>query len=108
MWRTACRMEDVPPGGMKECALEGGTKVLIVNTGGEYFAYQAMCPHEAVPLEQGIHDGSILTCLEHLWQFDVRTGAPLGDAETGLAAYRLKQEGGTLHVWIGDPANPQG
>jgi len=108
MWRTACRLDDVPPGGMKECALEGGTKVLVVNAGGEYFAYQALCPHETVPLEQGIHDGSILTCLEHLWQFDVRTGAPLGDAETGLTSFRVKNESGTLHVWTEDSANPKG
>ena len=38
------------------------------------FAYQAMCPHEAIPLEAGVCDGSVVTCLEHLWQFDVRTG----------------------------------
>jgi len=88
---------------MKEFMVDGGTRILIVNTGSEYFAYQAQCPHEAVRLEDGIHDGSVLTCLEHLWQFDVRTGAPLGDAETGLSSYRLKEEGGALHVWIERP-----
>ena len=55
---------------------------------------------EAVPLEQGIHDGSVLTCLEHMWQFDLRTGAPLGDAETGLKGYPLKQEQGELFVEV--------
>jgi toluene monooxygenase system ferredoxin subunit len=104
MWRTVCRRDDVPDNGMKEFSVDGGLKVLIVNAGGEYFAYQAECPHEAVPLEQGIHDGSVLTCLEHLWQFDVRTGAPLGDAEAGLGKYRVKDEEGALHVWIDDPA----
>jgi toluene monooxygenase system ferredoxin subunit len=57
-----------------------------------------MCPHEAVPLEMGVHDGAILTCLEHMWQFDLRTGAPLGDAEEGLKQYRLKEEHGDLYV----------
>jgi toluene monooxygenase system ferredoxin subunit len=51
-----------------------------------------------VALEQGIHDGSVLTCLEHMWQFDLRTGAPLGDAEVGLKGYRLKEERGELYV----------
>ena len=36
--------------------------------------------------------------------FDVRTGAPLGDADTGLAGYRLKDEAGVLHVWMEQPA----
>ncbi len=103
MWKPVCRVDEVPRSGMKEFMVDGGTRILIVNTGSEYFAYQAQCPHEAVRLEDGIHDGSVLTCLEHLWQFDVRTGAPLGDAETGLSSYRLKEEEGALHVWIEGP-----
>jgi toluene monooxygenase system ferredoxin subunit len=100
MWKRLCRRDDVPQDGMKECQVEAGPRILIVNAGTECFAYQAECPHEAVPLADGMHDGSVLTCLEHLWQFDVRTGAPLGDAESGLAGYRIKQEDGALHVWI--------
>jgi toluene monooxygenase system ferredoxin subunit len=104
MWKKVCGLGDVPDNGMKEFTVDGRARVLIVNAGSEYFAYQAECPHEAVALEEGIHDGSVLTCLEHLWQFDVRTGAPLGDAETGLTGYRLKAEDGALHVWIEDAA----
>ncbi len=103
MWRKVCRVDEVPDNGMKEFTVEGASRILIVRTGTEYFAYQAECPHQAFPLEQGIHDGSVLTCLEHLWQFDVRTGAPLGDAEAGLSGYRLKEDGGTLCVWIEEP-----
>jgi toluene monooxygenase system ferredoxin subunit len=100
MWRQLCRLDEVPQNGMKEFTAEGGPRILIVHTATEYLAYQADCPHQAFPLDQGIHDGSVLTCLEHLWQFDVRTGAPLGDAEAGLTAYRVKEEEGALHVWI--------
>ena len=81
-------------------SLEGGPSILIVNAEGTCYAYQAFCPHEAYKLEDGVHDGRVLTCLEHMWQFDVATGAPLADAETGLEAYRLKEEDGALHVWI--------
>ncbi len=102
MWRTVCRLAEVPQSGMKEFTVDDSSRILIVHSGSEYFAYQAQCPHEAVALEQGIHDGAVLTCLEHLWQFDVRTGAPLGDAETRLTGYRLKQEDEALHVWIED------
>jgi toluene monooxygenase system ferredoxin subunit len=100
MWKRVCRLDEVPQGGMKECVVDAGPRILVVNTGTERFAYQAECPHEAVSLAEGIHDGSVLTCLEHLWQFDVRTGAPLGDAEKGLAGYQLKEEDGALHVWV--------
>jgi nitrite reductase/ring-hydroxylating ferredoxin subunit/(2Fe-2S) ferredoxin len=96
-WRRVCRAADVPPNGMKEFAVDG-TSVLIAHTGEAFVAWQAMCPHEAVPLEQGVHDGGVLTCLEHMWQFDLRTGAPLGDAEKALTGYPLKEEGGELYV----------
>ena len=98
-WTRVCRSDEVPAEGMKQFAA-GGTDVLIVNAAGEFFAYQAMCPHEAVPLETGVHDGAALTCLEHLWQFDLRSGAPMGDAACGLKGYRLKEERGELYVAV--------
>ena len=96
-WTRVCGAVEVPTNGMKEFAV-GDLNILIVHTGTGFVAYQALCPHEAVRLEDGVHDGSVLTCLEHMWQFDVHTGAPLGDAETGLTSYRLKEERGELYV----------
>jgi len=98
-WKRVCGTGEVPANGMKEF-LVGDLNVLIVNTGAGFVAYQALCPHEAIRLEDGVHDGSVLTCLEHMWQFDVHTGAPLGDAETGLKSYRLKEERGELYVGL--------
>jgi nitrite reductase/ring-hydroxylating ferredoxin subunit/(2Fe-2S) ferredoxin len=99
-WMRVCTPTDVPANGMKEFPVDG-TSVLVVHTGEAYVAFQAMCPHEAVPLEMGVHDGCALTCLEHLWQFDLRTGAPMGDAQEGLKGYPLKEEGGALYVALG-------
>jgi nitrite reductase/ring-hydroxylating ferredoxin subunit/(2Fe-2S) ferredoxin len=98
-WRRLCRAADVPANGMKEFAVDG-TSVLIVNSGGAFAAFQALCPHEAVPLEGGVCDGSTLTCLEHLWQFDIRTGAPMGDAQEGLRTYRLREDEGELYIGL--------
>ena len=99
-WKRVCRRDDVPAGGMKQFSIDG-TDVLIVNAGKELFAYQALCPHEAVALESGVHDGTTLTCLEHMWQFEVRTGNPLGDAECGLKSYALREERGEVFVELG-------
>jgi toluene monooxygenase system ferredoxin subunit len=101
MWKRVCRADEIPANGLKQITVEGGPTVVIANAAEEFFAYQAFCPHTEVPLAEGIHDGSVLTCLEHLWQFDLRTGAPMGDAETGLTAYTLKHENGELYVWVG-------
>ena len=100
MWKKVCDQGAVAPGAIKQFDLEGGPPVIIVNADGQLYAYQAYCPHEAIKLEDGVHDGAVLTCLEHLWQFDVRTGAPVGDAQMGLKGYPLKEERGDLYVAI--------
>jgi len=98
-WKRVCAVTDVPVNGMKEFAANG-TSVLIVNTGAGVFAYQAMCPHEAFPLADGVCDGSVVTCLEHMWQFDAKSGAPMGDAQEGLKGFPLKEERGELYVEV--------
>ena len=98
MWKHACRAAEVPAKGLKEVAVEGGPSVVIANAGTEFFACQAACPHTDVPLADGIHDGKVLTCLEHMWQFDVKTGAPMGDAQEGLTGFPLKEEHGDIYV----------
>ena len=96
-WTRVGRADEVPANGMKEFAVDG-TGVLVLHTGDAFVACQAMCPHEAVPLEQGVHDGCVLTCLEHTWQFDLKTGAPIGEAEKGLKMYRVREDRGEIYV----------
>jgi nitrite reductase/ring-hydroxylating ferredoxin subunit/(2Fe-2S) ferredoxin len=99
VWHRVCASADVPVNGMKEFAANG-VGVLVVNTGTGFVAYQAMCPHEAFPLAEGVCDGAVVTCLEHMWQFDAKTGAPMGDAQEGLKGFPLKEERGELYVGI--------
>jgi nitrite reductase/ring-hydroxylating ferredoxin subunit/(2Fe-2S) ferredoxin len=98
-WKRVCADSDVPVNGIKEFSVEG-TSLIVINAGDAFRAYQAMCPHEAIPLADGVCDGSVLTCLEHMWQFDVRTGAPLGDALEGLTSFPVKHEHGEVFVGL--------
>ena len=77
---------------------EGGLKLLVANSGDDYFAYQAMCPHRKLPLCEGLYDGSVLTCHQHLWQWDIRTGAAMGLAEAPLESFPVQVEGDSLYV----------
>jgi nitrite reductase/ring-hydroxylating ferredoxin subunit/(2Fe-2S) ferredoxin len=99
VWHRVCASADVPRNGIKEVAANG-VSVIVVNTGSGFVAYQAMCPHEAIPLADGVCDGAVLTCLEHMWQFDVKTGAPLGDAQEGLKTFPAKEERGDVFVAV--------
>lgn len=94
--RFVCRVAEVPQNGLKEVEAEGGLKLLVASAGGEFFGYQAQCPHQDVALCEGLYDGSVLTCHMHLWQWDIRTGAPIGLAEAPLQSYPLAVEGDAL------------
>lgn len=96
--KLVCRTEEIPPNGMKECLAEGGLKLLVAHSGEEYFAYQAICPHQDVALCEGLYDGSVLTCHQHLWQWDIRTGAAMGLAEAPLEYYEVKIEEGNIYI----------
>jgi len=96
--RLVCQVADVPPNGLKECETEDGMKLVVANAGGEFYGFQASCPHQEVPLCEGLFDGSTLTCHMHLWQWDVRTGTPLGIAEAPLQLFPLAREGDALYL----------
>jgi toluene monooxygenase system ferredoxin subunit len=96
--RLLCHVADVPENGLKECEAEGGLMLVVANAGGRFYGFQALCPHQEVPLCDGLLDGSTLTCHMHLWQWDVRTGAPLGPAERPLQLYELTQEGDAIYL----------
>jgi len=99
MARTfVCRRADVPANGMAEFDAGKGLKVLIASSGEEYFACQATCPHQDVALAEGLFDGSVLTCHQHLWQWDIRSGSPLGLAETPLDCFKVEVDNNSIYI----------
>ena len=47
---------------------------------------------------EGLFDGAVLTCHQHLWQWDIRSGAPMGLAEAPLEVYNVLIEGDAIYV----------
>jgi nitrite reductase/ring-hydroxylating ferredoxin subunit len=63
------------------------------------YACQATCPHKGLPLCDAHFDGGVLTCLEHLWQWDLREGgAPRGPARAPLTVYAVAVHGLEVHL----------
>ena len=83
---------------MKQFDAADGEAILLLGAQDRYFACQAICPHLDTPLEEGMFDGSTLTCHQHLWQWDIETGDPKGLAEMPLACFDVKEEDGVLFV----------
>ena len=96
--KMICRKSEIPANGLKECEGEGGLKLVVANSGDEYFAVQATCPHQDVALCEGLFDGTTLVCHQHLWQWDIRTGAPMGIAELPLERYDVTVEDDAIYV----------
>jgi toluene monooxygenase system ferredoxin subunit len=93
-----CKRSDVPQNGMRECDAQDGRKVLVASAEDEYFACQATCPHQDVALCEGLYDGAVLTCHQHLWQWDIRTGAPIGLAEAPLECYKVEVDEDSIYM----------
>lgn len=96
--KFVCRRGDVPANGMAAFDAGEGLKVLIARSGEEYFACQATCPHQDVSLAEGLYDGSVLTCHQHLWQWDIRSGSPLGLAEMPLDCFKVEVDNDSIYI----------
>lgn len=83
-----CLTQDVPENGMRGYDING-KRILILRSGDKVFACDGICPHQEVPLEEGLFDGKVLTCHSHLWQWDVCNGDAIGLAEMPLDTYQV-------------------
>jgi toluene monooxygenase system ferredoxin subunit len=80
-----CKKSEIPENGFKVFEIDG-EKVLIAQSEGEYYGYDGICPHQEVCLSDGLYDGKVFTCHQHLWQWDIATGEPQGLAEAPLVS----------------------
>jgi toluene monooxygenase system ferredoxin subunit len=97
-WQRLCSAEEVASGHLTGMEIHG-VKVLVTRIDGDFVAFPPLCPHMAEPLEMsGICADGTLTCTKHIWQWHLKTGQPMGDAEKPLLYYPTKLEGNAL--WI--------
>ena len=92
-FKKACTLDDIWEGDMETFDVDG-TEVLLVHVEGEgIHALQAQCPHQEVDLVDGDLDGRVLTCMMHLWEFDVVAGKGVNPDHAEIAQYPVKIEG---------------
>ncbi len=97
-YQTVCSLDDIWEGEM-ELFTVAGTDVLIVHApGGEVRAFHPRCPHQDQSLAEGDLDGCVLTCLAHMWEFDVLTGKGVNPTGVALTSYPVKVEDGEVKV----------
>lgn len=94
-----CAADDLWVGEM-ECFDAGSHEVLILNVDGRLHAFDAICPHQSVPLVEGRFDGRVLTCRAHEWSFDACSGQGINPKGECLRRFPLRVVDGKVFVAI--------
>ena len=69
-------VRDLAPGQLKAVDLDG-RRLTLANVNGEFYAFNAYCPHQGGPLYEGTLYEYTLDCPLHHFTYDVRTGENL-------------------------------
>ena len=88
-WHETMHINDLWEGDMAPVEVDG-TKVLLVNVDGDVKAYLNRCPHQAWALDEGDFDGQTLTCIRHMWTFDVADGKGINPDDECLNAFKCE------------------
>jgi toluene monooxygenase system ferredoxin subunit len=98
-WKRVCAVDDLTANSLKKFTVDG-ISLIVVNLGDALKAFPPLCPHMEEPLaESGVCDNKgKLTCIKHLWNWDLRTGAPEGETERALLMYDIKLDGADVLV----------
>jgi 3-phenylpropionate/trans-cinnamate dioxygenase ferredoxin subunit len=52
-----------------------GFPVALANVGGEFYAFQHLCPHQGTTIGgRPLEEGCVIVCPQHSSRYDVRTG----------------------------------
>jgi nitrite reductase (NADH) small subunit len=94
------KVDEVPPGTVRELQIEGKT-VALANVEGKFYAIDNTCLHRGGPLGQGPLLGRKLMCPWHAWEYDVTTGKVLQNQAVGVDCYAIEVRGQDIFIDVG-------
>jgi nitrite reductase/ring-hydroxylating ferredoxin subunit len=89
-FQSVAKTTDIQPGTMKAVAA-GGTRLLLANVDGAFYAMQQRCPHLGGNLSRGKLHGRTVTCPLHKATFDLATGEVIDVAHLLFLKFKTKQ-----------------
>ncbi|MBI2954679.1 MAG: Rieske (2Fe-2S) protein [Chloroflexi bacterium] len=93
----------IPPGEGRTFQIGHDAVAVFQTRGGEVFATQAWCPHEAAPLAEGMIGAGKLVCPIHACRFDLATGQPERNGGRPLKTYPVcLDEMGDILLYLDD------
>jgi nitrite reductase/ring-hydroxylating ferredoxin subunit/uncharacterized membrane protein len=95
--------EDFPEGEMRR-VVANGLPVVIVRRSGLLSAIGAVCSHAGGPLDEGKHDGDVVTCPWHGSRFQLSDGKVVGGPATfDQPLLLVRERGGVVEVKLAHP-----
>ena len=96
-WIDLIGADEVPLGDLRYVEAEG-IRLLVHHLEEGFFVTSSQCPHQEFTMDRCVLTGPVITCTEHGWKFDVRTGAvvAVGDEEDRLPAYPAEVRSGRV------------
>lgn len=93
---------DIKPGERKSMWVEG-TRVLVLNIDGKYYAVDDSCPHRECSMTEADVNGTIITCPCHRAQFDLSNGEIITEPTQypptpPLPTHQVRTEDGNLLI----------
>lgn len=97
-WSRALDLEELWEGDLVGVVVDG-KPVMLINVDGTVYAYANRCPHQDWELSDGDLDDTTLTCVRHLWEFDITTGCGVNPADARLTGYPCRVDpDGAIYV----------
>ena len=96
-WLPACRLNEIPDGGMRVLEV-GGHSLILSRNGTAVSCFSNACAHLAMPMDGGLVEDGILTCPHHGFRYDLRTGECLTVPEVQLQAHAVRVVGDQVEV----------
>ena len=97
VFETAARVGEVVEGIGVPVEIAGRAVALFL-VDGEYYAIDDSCPHQALPLYDGIIVDRTVICLAHGWRFDLTDGRNFDNPRLCVATYAVRVVGDEIQV----------
>jgi len=97
-WVTVAPAEALFPGEFRTVDADG-TRIVVFNLEGEYYAIEDVCTHDGGQLTGGHVEGAEIVCPRHGARFCIRTGEALtAPAYEPTAKFPVRVEAGEVQV----------
>jgi nitrite reductase/ring-hydroxylating ferredoxin subunit len=97
---SVAAVASLPPGQGRTVHVRG-REFAIWNLDGQFYCIDDQCPHRGGPLGAGTLQHGEVFCPLHGWEFDVKTGARIGEnSEKSVACFPINVADGKIQIQI--------